>query len=214
MFSTETCVPMTARLVEMSGDMEGAQAGWQGCGPNGSCRFLFPSMPRGLWDVVGRTMGVHSGGTYLGVGSKDGWGGGGRAPRALLTFAILSLIPGSVRRGQEVSVAQAVRSAAVIGKCHQSSRRQPRLELRGCCGYCSCRGKLQIPPPPPASLWPPPPLLWRSSPPPAQEGLCRKRRIGKDQGVAQACPASPFASHTPPSFHLPASPCPLRLLLD
>lgn len=70
---------MTARLVEMAGDMEGARAGWQGCvviGPNGSCRFLFPSMPRSLWDVVGRTMVVNGGGTYLGVSSEEGWGQG------------------------------------------------------------------------------------------------------------------------------------------
>jgi hypothetical protein len=63
----------------MAGDMEGARAGWQGCvviGPNGSCKFLFPSMPPGLLDVVGRTMGVHGGGTYLKVGSKEGWGVG------------------------------------------------------------------------------------------------------------------------------------------
>lgn len=58
---------------------------------------------------------------------------GGRAPRALLTSASFSLIPGSVRLGQEVSVAQAVRSVAVTGKRHQSSRQRPRLELRGCC---------------------------------------------------------------------------------
>lgn len=53
MYSTETCVLMTARLVEMAGDMEGTRTGWQGSVVielNGSCRFLFPRMPWGLWD--------------------------------------------------------------------------------------------------------------------------------------------------------------------
>lgn len=77
MYSTETCVLMTARLVEMAGDMEGTRTGWQGSVVielNGSCRFLFPRMPWGLWDVVGRTMGVHSRGTYLGEWQQGGMG--------------------------------------------------------------------------------------------------------------------------------------------
>lgn len=31
MYSTEACVPMTVRLVEMAGDVKGARAGWQEC---------------------------------------------------------------------------------------------------------------------------------------------------------------------------------------
>lgn len=107
MYSTGTCALTTVQPVEMAGYMEGARAGWQGCvviGPNGSCRFLFPSMPRGLWDMFGRTLGVQGRGTHLGIGSQEVWGWGG-APRVLLTSASLRLIPGSVRRGQEVSVA-------------------------------------------------------------------------------------------------------------
>lgn len=80
MYSTGTCALTTVQLMEMAGDMEGARAGWQGCvviGSNGSCRFLFPGMPRGLWDVFGRTLGVQGGETHLEVGSQRGGGGVG-----------------------------------------------------------------------------------------------------------------------------------------